>query len=155
MLETNEDPTQYFESILFNSGTTETPYIYARINQALYIAKNDPAKALDCLDEIFYTLINDSNVVPTKIFYKINRLLVEYMNNINNVSLLEEIKSMPLRGDKKYTNKLYSFYTYRFKNKIKYRPSDWKKCFLPGYIFYHGFDAELLMSSFAIPSSRI
>ena len=155
MLETNDDPTQYFESILFNSGTTETPYIYARINQALYIAKSNPVKALSCLDEIFYTLICDSNVVPTKIFYKINRLLVEYMNNINNTSLLEEIKSAPLRGDEKYTNKLYSFYTYRFKNKIKYKTSDWKKCFLPGYIFYHGFDAELLMSSLAMPNSRI
>ena len=108
MLETNDDPTQYFESILFNSGPTETPYIYARINQALYIANNDPAKALSCLDEIFYKLIYDSNIVPTKIFYKINRLLVEYMNNINNTSLLEEIKSAPLRGDEKYTNKLYS-----------------------------------------------
>ena len=88
MLETNDDPTQYFESILFNSGTTETPYIYARINQALYIAKSNPVKALSCLDEIFYTLICDSNVVPTKIFYKINRLLVEYMNNINIYYLL-------------------------------------------------------------------
>lgn len=155
MLETDDDPTPYFDSILYNSGTTETPYIYARINQALYIAKNDPAKALSYLDEIFYTLICDSNVVPTKIFYKINRLLVEYMNNINDKKLLEEIKSSPLRGDEKYTNKLYSFYTYRFKNKIKYKVTDWKKCFLPGYIFYHGFDAELLISSLAMPSSKM
>ena len=35
------------------------------------------------------------------------------------------------------------------------KTSDWKKCFLPGYIFYHGFDAELLMSSLAMPNSRI
>lgn len=155
MRETNEDPTQYFESILFDTGTTETPYIYAKINQALYIAKNNPAKALTLLDEIFYTLICESNVIPTKIFYNINRLLVEYMNDINNIDLLEEIKASPLRGDEKFTTQLYSFYKNRFTNKIKYRPTDWKVCFLPGYIFYHGFDAELLISSLARPSSRI
>lgn len=155
MLETDDDPTPYFDSILFDSGTTETPYIYAKINHALYIAKRNPVKALSCLDEIFYTLINNSNVVPTKIFYKINRLLVEYMNNTNNKTLLEEIKSAPLRGDKIYTNELYKFYKNRFKNKIPYKAEDWKKCFLPGYIFYHGFDAELLMSSLEIPNSKI
>ena len=155
MLETDDDPTPYFDSILYDSGTTETPYIYARINQALYIAKSDPAQALNYLDEIYYTLICDSNVVPTKIFYKINRLLVEYMNNINNKELLEEIKSSPLRGDEVYTNKIYSFYKVRFNKKIKYKSSDWKKCFLPGYIFYHGFDAQLLISSLAMPRSKI
>jgi hypothetical protein len=155
MLETDEDPTPYFEAILFNSGTTETPYIYAKINQALYIAKKDPAKALSVLDEIYYARIYDSNVIPTKIFYKINRLLVEYMNGINNTFLLEEIKLSPLRGDKKYAVQLYSFYQNRFKNKIKYKATDWKLCFLPGYIFYHGFDAELLISSLAMPNSRI
>lgn len=155
MLETDYDPTKYFDSILFDAGTTETPYIYARVNRALYIAQNDPAKALVCLDEIYYGLIYESNVIPTKIFYNINRLLVEYMNGINNTKLLEEIKATPLRGDIKYTNQLYSFYSYRFKNKIKYKKIDWKKCFLPGYIFYHGFDPELLISSLAIPSSRI
>lgn len=155
MLETNDDPTLYFESILFDAGTTETPYIYTKINQALYIAKSNPAEALQRLDEIFYTLICESPVVPTKIFYKINRLLVEYMNGINDVTLLEELKLAPLRGDEKYAKQIYSFYTYRFKNNIKYKASDWKRCFLPGYIFYHGFDAELLMSSLARPKSRI
>ena len=155
MLETNDDPTPYFDSILFDAGTTETPYIYAKINQALYIAKKNPVKALSYLDEIFFTLICDSNVVPTKIFYKINRLLVDYMNDINNIELLEEIKSHPLRGDEKYTKYLYSFYSYRFKNRIKYNDLDFKQCFLPGYIFYHGFDAEVLMSSLERPNSRI
>ena len=155
MLETNDDPTPYFDSILFDAGTTETPYIYAKINQALYIAQHNPIEALKCLDEIFYASICDSNVVPTKIFYKINRLLVDYMNDINNVEFLEEIKSTPLRGDEKYTKYLYSFYSYRFKNKIKYKDLDFKQCFLPGYIFYHGFDAEVLMSSLARPNLRI
>lgn len=107
------------------------------------------------LDELFYTVIYESHVVPTKIFYKINRLLVEYMNNINNFNLLEEIKLSPLRGDEKYTNNLYSFYKYRFKNNIKYKTTDWKNRLLPGYIFYHGFDAELLISSLAMPSSKM
>ena len=155
MLETKDDPSPYFDSILFDAGTTETPYIYAKINQALYIAKSNPAKALECLDEIFYTLICESSVIPTKIFYKINRLLVDYINGINNIELLEEIQSSPLRGDEKYTQTLYAFYSYRFKNKIKYKDSDWKMCFLPGYIFYHGFDAEVLISSLARPNSRI
>lgn len=53
MLETNDDPTQYFESIQFNSGTTETPYIYARINQALYIAKMIPPRHLVALMKYF------------------------------------------------------------------------------------------------------
>ena len=155
MLNTEDDPTPYFDSILYNSGTTETPYIYAKINQALYIAKNNPPEALTLLDELFYTVIYESHVVPTKIFYKINRLLVEYMNNINNFNLLEEIKLSPLRGDEKYTNNLYSFYKYRFKNNIKYKTTDWKNRLLPGYIFYHGFDAELLISSLAMPSSKM
>lgn len=77
-----------------------TIYI-CKINQALYIAQHNPIEALKCLDEIFYASICDSNVVPTKIFYKINRLLVDYMNDINNVEFLEEIKSTPLRGDGK------------------------------------------------------
>lgn len=44
MLNTEDDPTPYFDSILYNSGTTETPYIYAKINQALYIAKIIPQR---------------------------------------------------------------------------------------------------------------
>lgn len=155
MLETDEDPTPYFNSILFDTGTTETPYIYAKINEALYIAQRNPTEALNALDEIFYALVYESNVVPTKIFYKINRLLVEYMAGINNIDLLEEIKTTPLRGDKKYTKNLYEFYSYRFKNNIKYNASDFKNCFLPGYIFYHGFDAEILVSSLASPNSKM
>lgn len=44
MREDKGDPTKYFESILFESGTTETPHIYAKINQALYVAKKTPPK---------------------------------------------------------------------------------------------------------------
>ena len=149
------DPTKYFESILFESGTTETPHIYAKINQALYVAKKDSAKALLMLDEIFHHSIRNSSVVPTKIFYQINRILVEYMNGINNRDLLNEIKLNPLRGDTKYAEKLFSYYTRRFNKKQKYEEKDWKKLFLPGYIFYHGFDAKLLLSIFESPSFTI
>ena len=38
---------------------------------------------------------------------------------------------------------------------LKYKDLDFKQCFLPGYIFYHGFDAEVLMSSLARPNLRI
>ena len=155
MRELDDDPTKYFNAILFNSGTTETPYIYARINQALYVSKKNPTKALILLDEIFNESIRESCVVPTKIFYKINRILVEYMNGINNESLLEEIKQNPLRGDIKFAQKLYNYYKYKFKHDIKYNISDWKVLFLPGYFFYHGFDAQLLLSSFDSPNCNI
>lgn len=155
MRENKGDPTKYFESILFESGTTETPHIYAKINQALYVAKKDSAKALLMLDEIYHHSIRNSNVVPTKIFYQINRILVEYMNGINNRDLLNEIKRNPLRGDVKYAESLFSYYTRRFNRKQKYEEKDWKKLFLPGYIFYHGFDAKLLLSIFESPSFTI
>ena len=155
MRELDEDPTKYFNAILFDSGTTETPYIYARINQALYVSKKNPAKALILLDEIFNESIRESCVVPTKIFYKINRILVEYMNGINNENLLEEIRQNPLRGDIKYAQKLYNYYKYKFTHNIKYNKWDWKVLFLPGYIFYHGFDAQLLLSSFDSPNCNI
>lgn len=155
MREDKGDPTKYFESIIFEAGTTETPYIYARINQALYVAKKDSAKALLMLDEIFYQSIRNTSVVPTKIFYQINRILVEYMNGINNRDLLDEIKLNPLRGDIKYAEKLFSYYTRKFNRKQKYEEKDWKKLFLPGYIFYHGFDAKLLLSTFESPSFTI
>lgn len=155
MRELDIDPTQYFEVFLSNSGTTETPYIYAKINHALYIAKKDPAKALTCLDEIFIESIDKSNVIPTKIFYKINRILVEYMNGIYNTKLLDEIKAEPLRGDEKDSQAIYSFYSYRFSNNLKFKNEDWKKQFHPGCIFYHGFNAELVLSTFDRPSCNI
>lgn len=155
MRELNEDPTQYFEVFLSNSGTTETPYIYARINHALYVAKKDPAKSLTLLDEIFYESIANSNVTPTKILYKINRILVEYMNGICNTKLLDEIKDKPLRGDVKDAQTIYSFYSNRFSNNIKYKDSDWIEQYHPGCIFYHGFDAELILSTLAKPSCKI
>lgn len=155
MRETEEDPTQYFEVFLSDSGTTETPYIYARINQALYIAKKDPVKSLELLDEIFYEAIEHSKVTPTKILYKINRMLVEYMNGIHNTKLLDEIKNEPLRGDEKDAQAIYDFYSYRFANNIAFKDSDWKEQFHPGCIFYHGFDAELILSTFDKPSFRM
>lgn len=155
MRELDEDPTQYFEVFLSDSGTTETPYIYARINQALYVAKKDPAKSLSLLDDIFYDSIVGSNVTPTKILYKINRILVEYMNGMCNTTLLKEIKDEPLRGDIKDAESIYSFYSHRFLNKIKFQDSDWKEQFHPGCIFYHGFDAELILSTLAKPSFKI
>jgi len=155
MRELDENPTRYFDAILFNSGTTETPYIYARINKALYVAKKNPAKALILLDEIFNESIRESCVVPTKIFYKINRILVEYMNGINDEELLKEIRQNPLRGDTKYAQELYNLYKYKFTHGIKYSTKDWKRLFLPGYIFYHGFDAQLLLSSFDKPNCNI
>lgn len=151
----NENPTDYFNSIIYESGTTETPYIYSKINLALYIARNNPMESLSMLDEIFHNHIAHSTVVPTIIFYKINRILVEYMNGIFDKELLMEIKQNPLRGDKKYANSLYHFYLFRFEHNIGYSSDDWSRLFLPGYIFYHGFDAEVVFSTFDNPNSTI
>ncbi len=151
MREDKGDPTKYFDAILSESGTTETPYIYAKVNHALYVSKKDPAKALLLLDEIYYSFIRNTKVIPTIIFYQINRILVEYMNGINNFGLLKEIRNNPLRGDKGSADRLYSYYSRRFGRQINYTDKDWKKLFLPGYIFYHGFNAELLLSTLDSP----
>lgn len=142
------DPYKYFDAIIFESGTTETPFIYAQINYALHIAKKNSAKALLMLDEIYHRSVRESKVVPTKIFYFINRILVEYMNDINNVDLLDYIKNNPLRGDKEYAKSLYNSYFNKFKFGIKYCEADWNNLFLPGYLFYHGFSADLLLLNF-------
>lgn len=149
------DPTKYFDSIVFESGTTETPYIYSQINYALYIAKTDSIAAIAILDEIYQKYIKRAKVVPTKTFYQINRILVEYMNGINNLELLNDIKNNPLRGDNKYTEELYEIYSYKFSHNIEYTNKDWIKLFLPGYIFYHGFNVELLLPSLDKPVSTI
>ncbi len=142
----HSNPTKYFNAIIYEEGTTETPYIYSQINLSLYIAKTSPIKALMLLQKIYSAHIENSNVKPTKIYYYINRILVEYMNGKNNMNLLEYIKENPLRGNEKQANALYNEYKYRFENSIKYCEEDFDKLFLPGPIFYHGFDVDLLLS---------
>ena len=142
----HSNPTKYFNAIIYEEGTTETPYIYSQINLSLYIAKTSPIKALMLLQKIYSAHIENSNVKPTKIYYYINRILVEYMNGKNNMNLLEYIKENPLRGNEKEANALYNEYKYRFENSIKYCEEDFDKLFLPGPIFYHGFDVDLLLS---------
>jgi hypothetical protein len=156
LMKTNSgDPIKYFDAIIYEPGTTETPYIYSQINYALHIAKTDPSKALSMMDDIYYGSVRDSIVVPTKIYYKINRMFVEYINGINNTVLLDEIKTNPLRGDKAFAERLYNNYTKKFSKGIRYSVDDWSELFLPGYIFYHGFEAGLLFSTFARPTSTI
>ena len=138
------NPSKFFDAIIHESGTTRTPYIYAKVNNAMYVAKSDPMRALDLLDDIYYEAIIDSTVIPTKTFYQINRLFVEYMTGNFDKGLLNEVKRSPLRGDAEYTNSLFKSYSKRFRNNIPYKKRDWSELFLPGYIFYHGFDINLL-----------
>ena len=149
------DPSKYFDAIIYEPGTTETPYIYAQINYALYVAKHNPVKALYMMDDIYYSSVRDSIVVPTKIFYNINRILVEYINGIENKELLNEIRNRPLRGDKAFAKRLYLNYSNKFAEGTTYSENDWNELFLPGYIFYHGFEAELLLTSLESPTSTI
>lgn len=49
---TCEDPSAYFSCIPYSTGTTETPYIYAQINLALYYEKVNPTMALYIMRDI-------------------------------------------------------------------------------------------------------
>lgn len=57
------------------------------------------------------------------------------MNGINNRDLLNEIKLNPLRGDIKYAEKLFSYYTRKFNRKQKYEEKDWQKTLFTGIYF--------------------
>lgn len=130
-------------SIHYSSGTTETPYIYAQINLAIYVLKKDRFKSLEILDALEYHV--DKTTVPmTKQFYWINRCLVEYANGIKNYELIKKIREKPFRGDIKYVSSLYNNYKYRFDNDIKYQEEDWYELHCPGYLFYRYFDIRKL-----------
>lgn len=137
------NPENYFMSIHYSSGTTETPYIYAQINLAIYVLKKDRFKSLEILDAVEYHV--DKTTVPmTKQFYWINRCLVEYANGIKNYELIKKIREKPFRGDIKYVSSLYHNYKYRFDNNIKYQEEDWYELHCPGYLFYRYFDIRKL-----------
>lgn len=57
--------------VFHSTGTTETPYIYAQINLALYYEKVNPAMALYIMRDI-QKLVEKTPVPRTKQFYNIN-----------------------------------------------------------------------------------
>ncbi|MCL2477567.1 hypothetical protein [Candidatus Bathycorpusculum sp.] len=139
------DPTEYFSSIAYSSETTETPFIYAQINLAAYTVKSNPEKALSIMNCIEYE-VQKTTIPRTKQFYNINRCLIDYINGNYREDLIQEIRNSPLRGNHDYGEFLYTYYKKRFDQKIPYSEHDWDKLFLPGYLFYRYFEAELLLA---------
>lgn len=142
---TDEDPSAYFLSIPFSTGTTETPYIYAQVNLALYYLKFDPILALHTLDNIEVIVLN-SSVPRTKQFYVINRALVEYANGIFPKECLKEITDKPLRGNVEYAKSLCEKYYSFQKSKTEFDIKMIDELCLPGYIFYRYFPFGELLS---------
>ena len=141
---TQENPENYFKSIVYSSGTTETPYLYAQINLAIYTLKFNPLKAMEILNALEY-YINKTTVIMTKQFYTINRALVEYANGFKNYKLIDRLKNQTFRGDSDYMTGLYLIYKEKFDNGIPYSEHDWKKLHCPGYLFYRYFDVRILL----------
>lgn len=144
---TNEDPTPFFASIPFSTGTTETPYIYAQVNLALYYLKRNPILALRTMNSV-EDLVQRTSVPRTKQFYAINRALIEYANGIFPNRWLDEIKEKPLRGNDKYAQHLCQRYSQLLNDHISFDQTMINELSLPGYIFYRYFKAEKLFSNF-------
>lgn len=144
---TNQDPTAFFSSIPYSAGTTETPYISAQINLALYNARINPGHALKTMNKIEY-YVNKTSVPRTKQFYNINRALIEFANGIFPDIQLQEILAKPLRGNKTYAQNLYKRYSDLRENMQPLDAVQFKELSLPGYLFYRYFKAEKLFSNF-------
>ena len=71
MLETNDDPTPYFDSILFDAGTTETPYIYMQKLIKLFILPSIiPSRHLNALMRYFMLRFVTQMLYQQKFFIK-------------------------------------------------------------------------------------
>lgn len=144
---TEEDPTAYFSSIPYSAGTTETPYIYAQINMALYNARLNPRYALKTMNAIEHH-VKATSVPRTKQFYNINRALIEFVNGIFPETQLQEILAKPLRGNESYARNLYERYSDLRDNSQTLDAMQYKELSLPGYLFYRYFKAEKLLTDF-------
>lgn len=144
---TDDDPTAYFSSISYSTGTTETPYIYAQINLALYNARLNPRYALETMN-VLEEHVKHTSVPRTKQFYHINRALVEFLNGIFPQVQLDEILAKPLRGNEEYAKSLYYQYSALQSNMPSLNEEQYKALSLPGYLFYRYFKAEKLLTDF-------
>ncbi len=140
---TDDDPTAFFDSIPYSTGTTETPYIYSKVNQALFYLRKDPAIALHTMDELSEH-VRKTSVPRTKQFYAINRALIEYVNGKFPDEQLSFVLMHPLRGNKNYSQKLYDTYHKMKDKKMMPEKDKMRDLSLPGYLFYRYFDAKLL-----------
>lgn len=144
---TEEDPTTYFSSIPYSSGTTETPYIYAQVNLALYNARLNPEYAVATMNAVEMH-VKRTSVPRTKQFYNINRALVEYANGTFPQSQLEAVLAALLRGDTAYAKELVEHYSILRGSMHLLSKDEYKRLSLPGYLFYRYFKAEKLLSDF-------
>jgi len=144
---TEEDPTAYFSSIPYSAGTTETPYIYAQINLALYNARLNPRNALKTMNAV-ERHVKTTSVPRTKQFYNINRALIEFVNGTFPETQLQDILEKPLRGNKAYAQQLYKRYSELRGNTQSLDAMQYKELSLPGYLFYRYFKAEKLLADF-------
>ena len=144
---TEEDPTAYFSSIPYSTGTTETPYIYAQVNLALYNARLNPSYALKTMNEV-ERHVKATSVPRTKQFYNINRALIEFANGTFPETQLLEVLAKPLRGNESYAQNLYKSYSDLHINGQALDALQYKNLSLPGYLFYRYFKAEKLLADF-------
>ncbi|HHY28170.1 MAG TPA: hypothetical protein GX523_15760 [Desulfitobacterium dehalogenans] len=144
---THEDPSVYFSSIPYSAGTTETPYIYAQVNLALYYVRKNPRLALMTINSI-ENHVHRTPVPRTKQFYAINRALIEFANGIFPQNLLDDIINKPLRGDATFAQALYEQYLSNKESDNALSEEDFNAMSLPGYLFYRYFKAEMLLSDF-------
>lgn len=144
---TIQDPTAYFSCIPYSTGTTETPYIYAQVNLALYYERTDPALALYTMRNI-EKLVEKTSVPRTKQFYNINLAMIEYSNGIFPQKLIQEIRNKPLRGNMLYADKICTTYVSMNETNKCLSDKDRNILSLPGYLFYRYFDAEKLVLDF-------
>jgi len=141
---TQDDPTCFFSSIPFSTGTTETPYIYSQVNMALYYLQHDSSKALELIKDV-EKLVNETSVPRTKQFYAINRALIEFASGTFPADWLEEIRNTPIRGNVKYANELYQKYYNLKERNISFSNDFINELSIPGYIFYRYFKSGLLL----------
>ena len=144
---TCEDPSAYFSCIPYSTGTTETPYIYAQINLALYYEKVNPTMALYIMRDI-QKLVEKTPVPRTKQFYNINLAMIEYSNGIFPQRLIEEIKNKPLRGNMLYAEQICTTYAFMNENNMRLTDEYRDILCLPGYLFYRYFDVKKLLFDF-------
>jgi len=143
---TNENPIPYFDCITLEPGSLITPHLYARTNRAMYIVRTDRRKGLNEMYKIQDEFKFEPNIAASAWdFYDINLILAKYINGICDTEILEKIRQLPNRPSRPKSEFLYDFYKEKFATNSTFEEKEWKKLFLPGYIFYRGFDAEILI----------
>lgn len=143
---TDENPISYLNMISEDESGSETPFIYSKINLALYYAKISSPMANTEFSEA-KELVNKSPIPQTKRFFEINQLLYLYMRNVNIYNYLENLDTTPFRNSDTYVEDLAIKYLEKLDNHEEYMSKDWEYLFCPGYLFYRYYDVKLLINT--------